>query len=78
MFDDIFKELENLNYNPPLTISVGINKIDIKKTYIENYKEADTLLYKAKKNTNNSNIKGCPRDIYGRKFIIKLLKRYYI
>ena len=31
-----------------------------------------------KKNTNNSNIKGCPRDIYGRKFIIKLLKRYYI
>ena len=54
MFDAIFKELENLNYNPPLTISVGINKIDIKKTYIENYKEADTLLYKAKKNGKNS------------------------
>ena len=49
MFDDIFKELKNLNYNPPLTISVGINKIGIKKTYIENYKQADTLLYKAKK-----------------------------
>ena len=49
MFNDIFKELENLNDNPPLTISVGINKIDIKKTYIENYKEADILLYKAKK-----------------------------
>lgn len=54
MFDDIFKELKNLNYNPPLTISVGINKIDIKKTYIENYKQADTLLYKAKKNGKNS------------------------
>lgn len=54
MFNDIFKELENLNDNPPLTISVGINKIDIKKTYLENYKEADILLYKAKKNGKNS------------------------
>ena len=54
MFDDIFKELKNLNDNPPLTISVGINKIDIKKTYIENYKQADTLLYKAKENGKNS------------------------
>lgn len=54
MFDDIFKELKNLNDNPPLTISVGINKIDTKKTYIENYKEADILLYKAKKNGKNS------------------------
>lgn len=54
MFDDIFKKLKNLNDNPPLTISVGINKIDIKKTYIENYKQADTLLYKAKENGKNS------------------------
>lgn len=54
MFDNIFKELKNLNDNPPLTISVGINKIDTKKTYIENYKEADILLYKAKKNGKNS------------------------
>ena len=54
MFDDIFEVLNNLNYNPPLTISVGINKIDIKKTYIENYRETDILLYKAKKNGKNS------------------------
>lgn len=54
MFDDIFEALNNLNYNPPLTISVGINKIDIKKTYIENYRETDILLYKAKKNGKNS------------------------
>ncbi len=54
MFDGIFEALNNLNYNPPLTISVGINKIDIKKTYIENYRETDILLYKAKKNGKNS------------------------
>lgn len=54
MCDDIFKTLKDLNYNPPLTISVGINKIDINKTYVENYKDADVLLYKAKKKGKNS------------------------
>ena len=53
MFDDIFERLQNLNYNPSLTISVGINKIDINKTYIENYEEADILLYRAKKKGKN-------------------------
>lgn len=54
MFDDIFETLNNLNCNPPLTISVGIVPIDINKTYIENYKEADNLLYEAKKKGKNS------------------------
>ena len=54
LFNDIFETLKNLNYNPPLTISVGINKININKTYIENYEEADVLLYEAKKKGKNS------------------------
>ncbi|MCC3869780.1 sensor domain-containing diguanylate cyclase [Terrisporobacter mayombei] len=53
MFDDIFDTLKSLNCNPPLTISVGIVLVDINKTYIENYKEADNLLYEAKKKGKN-------------------------
>ena len=54
MFYDIFDTLKNLNCNPPLTISVGIVPVDINKTHIENYKEADNLLYEAKKKGKNS------------------------
>ena len=54
MFYDIFDTLKNLNCNPPLTISVGIVPLDINKTHIENYKEADNLLYEAKKKGKNS------------------------
>lgn len=58
MFNNIFQELNNLNYDPPLTISVGISLININKSYIENYKEVDTLLYKAKKKGKNNFVLG--------------------
>lgn len=54
IFDNIFDTLKNLNCNPPLTISVGIIPVDINKTYVENYEEADNLLYEAKKKGKNS------------------------
>ena len=54
LFDNIFKRLSSLNYKPNLTISVGVNKIDVNKTHIENYKEADILLYKVKEKGKNS------------------------
>lgn len=54
MFNDILKTLRELNYNPPLTISIGISKIDTNKTYAENYKNADDLLYKVKKKGKNN------------------------
>ena len=54
LFDKIFETLKSLNYNPELTISVGVNKIDSSKTYAENYKEADVLLYDVKKKGKNS------------------------
>lgn len=54
LFDNLFETLKNLNCKPDLTISVGVNKIDINKTYIENYQEADILLYKVKEKGKNS------------------------
>ena len=54
IFTNIFEELRNLEYDPPLSLSVGINKLNINKSYIENYREADSLLYKVKKDGKNS------------------------
>lgn len=51
---NIFEELESLNFDPPLSISVGVKEIDINKNYIENYKASDCLLYKVKE-SNKSN-----------------------
>lgn len=44
----IYFDLENSNLDPKLSISAGIQKLDIKKTYLENYTEVDVLLYQAK------------------------------
>lgn len=54
IFTNIFEELRNLEYDPPLSLSVGINKLNINKSYIENYREVDSLLYKVKKDGKNS------------------------
>lgn len=54
IFTHIFEELRNLDYNPPLSLSVGINKLNVNKSYIENYREVDSLLYKVKKDGKNS------------------------
>lgn len=55
--DNILKEisekLAELDLNPKLTISVGAKKIDLKKSYLENYSEVDKLLYQAKLNGKN-------------------------
>lgn len=50
VFDNIFYDLKNLDYNPPLSISVGIKKIDTNKRYIQNYNEVDKVLYRVKEN----------------------------
>lgn len=54
LFDNMFKELKNLNYDPELSISVGVNKINTSKTYVDNYKEVDILLYEVKRKGKNS------------------------
>lgn len=54
IFTNIFEELRNLEYDPPLSLSVGINKLNVNKSYIENYREVDSLLYKVKKDGKNS------------------------
>lgn len=46
---NIYSDLNDLNFKPALSISVGIKKIDITKNYLENYTDADRLLYEAKK-----------------------------
>ncbi|MGL5917022.1 MAG: diguanylate cyclase domain-containing protein [Culicoidibacterales bacterium] len=54
MFNTINEALRNLNYIPPLTISVGIHHFDLSKSYEENYEAADVLLYKVKNAGKNS------------------------
>lgn len=53
IFKRIFKEIKALNLKPKLSISVGISKLDINKSYKENYQIADSILYKAKKSGKN-------------------------
>lgn len=48
VINNIFEDLTNTNYVPKLSISVGITKLDLKHSYLENFKKADALLYKVK------------------------------
>lgn len=57
-FKNIFDDLKKINFEPSLSISVGIKKININKSYIENYNEVDYLLYKAKERGKNKIIIG--------------------
>ncbi|MGL5278017.1 MAG: diguanylate cyclase domain-containing protein [Cetobacterium sp.] len=50
---EILEKLSELNLEPNLTISVGAQKIDLDKSYLENYTEIDKLLYQAKLNGKN-------------------------
>lgn len=50
---NIFKELEELNTEIPLTVSVGSKKLDISLDYKENYQEVDKLLYESKNSGKN-------------------------
>lgn len=50
---EILERLSKLNLNPKLTISAGAQKIDLDKSYLENYTETDKLLYQAKLNGKN-------------------------
>lgn len=49
LIDDIFKDINNLNLNPKLSISAGIKLLDINKPYLENYTDVDSILYSVKK-----------------------------
>lgn len=55
--DNILKEiletLSKLNLEPKLTVSMGAKKVDLDKSYLENYSEVDKLLYQAKLNGKN-------------------------
>lgn len=44
----IYADLKNLNWNPKLSISVGVKILDITTNYLENYADTDKLLYEAK------------------------------
>ncbi|MGL5367875.1 MAG: hypothetical protein ACRDAG_06175, partial [Cetobacterium somerae] len=44
----IYSDLVNVEFNPQLSISTGVKKIDISKKYLENYADTDKLLYEAK------------------------------
>ncbi len=48
VMNNIFEDLSNTNYVPKLSISIGITKLDLKHSYLENFKKADALLYKVK------------------------------
>ncbi|MGL4866511.1 MAG: diguanylate cyclase domain-containing protein [Cetobacterium sp.] len=50
---EISEKLAELDLNPKLTISVGAKRMDLKKSYLENYSEVDKLLYQAKLNGKN-------------------------
>lgn len=54
MFENIFKEIEQLNLNPELSISVGIKKLDLSENYEKNYELTDNLLYEAKRIGKNN------------------------
>ncbi len=49
IFDDIYLKISNLKFNPKLSISCGIKKIDYSKSNIQNFEETDFLLYEIKK-----------------------------
>ena len=50
---EILEKLSELNLDPKLTISAGAQKMDLNKSYLENYTEIDKLLYQAKLNGKN-------------------------
>ncbi|WP_195989303.1 diguanylate cyclase [Clostridium sp. D53t1_180928_C8] len=58
IFTDVFNSLNSVNFNPKLSISVGIKKLDLNKDYLTNYEETDKLLYKVKESGKNSFIIG--------------------
>lgn len=44
----IYSDLIDIGFNPQLSISSGVKKLDISKSYLENYAIVDKLLYEAK------------------------------
>ncbi|MGL5426930.1 MAG: diguanylate cyclase domain-containing protein, partial [Cetobacterium sp.] len=56
VLDNIYKKLSNLGLTPKLSISTGAAKIEIEKTYLENYETVDKLLYRVKHEGKNNYI----------------------
>lgn len=53
LFKNIIEEMNYLQWHPKLSISVGVARINLKKTYLENYENVDNLLYIAKSKGKN-------------------------
>lgn len=49
ILSDILNDIHNVDLKPRLSISIGVKKLDLTKQYMENYQEADQLLYKSKR-----------------------------
>ena len=47
---EIFTEIEKINLEPKLSVSIGVKKIDVSKDYLSNYSEVDDILYEVKRN----------------------------
>lgn len=53
IFKSIFKKIDILRLSPTLSISVGIKKMDLNRSYLENFSQVDKILYKVKRNGKN-------------------------
>ncbi|WP_297406411.1 diguanylate cyclase [uncultured Cetobacterium sp.] len=54
MFKSIFNRINSKKYTPKLSLSVGIKKLDLDESYLENFSKVDKLLYEVKRNGKNS------------------------
>lgn len=54
----IFEEISMLNLYPKLSISVGVEKFDIDKSFEENYEVVDSILYESKQSGKSKYITG--------------------
>lgn len=53
LFNKVFEEIEILNLQPKLSISVGVSKLDLSKSFVENYEITDKILYSVKASGKN-------------------------
>lgn len=56
---DILQKINKLDLLPKLSVSMGIGKLNLKKSFLTNYSDIDKVLYKVKENgKNNFEFKG--------------------
>ena len=54
IIENLFSTITNTNLNPKLSISVGIKKLDLNISSINNYTIVDEILYEVKNNNKGS------------------------